>query len=229
MASVGRGRDALVLIRQSNRLDPLDDYVVGILGRTVFESGDFAEAETILTRGLARWPDNELFVVWLVYALGMRGEVERARALLLRHDTGVHQPGLAAFLDLYADPETRSAWRAVGTLRRQSEQSGRITFDCLVIAAELGETDAVMEIALRAQLGLPRGEADPRGASANDPALLFMPFSRCIRRDPRFVQVCARLGLVDYWRTTGEWPDCVAETQPHYDFKAECARIAARG
>ena len=61
LASVGRGRDALVLIRQAHRLDPLDDYALGMLGRTLFESGELGEAETVLTRGLARWPDKELF------------------------------------------------------------------------------------------------------------------------------------------------------------------------
>jgi adenylate cyclase len=227
MAAVGRGRDALVLMRQAHRLDPLDDYALGMLGRTLFESGAFDEAETVLTRGLARWPDNELFPLWLVYTLGVLGEPERALAVLQRHDTGVHRPELAAFLDLYGDPGARSAERAVAALRQQSEQTGRITFDRLVVAAELGGAEAVMEIALRAEFDLEQNEADPRGLVANDPALLFMSFAPGVRRDPRFIQLCARLGLVDYWLATDKWPDCVAETQPYYDFKAECARVAA--
>ena len=42
-----------------------------------------------------------------------------------------------------------------------------------------------------------------------------------LRNDPRFVRLCARLGLVEYWTGTGKWPDCADEVP--YDFKAECA------
>lgn len=38
--------------------------------------------------------------------------------------------------------------------------------------------------------------------------------------DPRFARVCAHLNLVDYWMTSGLWPDCADEVP--YDLKAEC-------
>jgi hypothetical protein len=44
-----------------------------------------------------------------------------------------------------------------------------------------------------------------------------------LRNDPRFVPLCARLGLVQFWLTTGKWPDCVDDVP--YDFKAECAKV----
>ena len=36
------------------------------------------------------------------------------------------------------------------------------------------------------------------------------------------MRLCARLGLVEFWTTTGKWPDCADEVP--YDFKAECAK-----
>jgi hypothetical protein len=53
---------------------------------------------------------------------------------------------------------------------------------------------------------------------------LFVFDGIALRRDPRFTKLCARLGLVDYWRTSGHWPDCVEEVP--YDFKAECEKAA---
>ena len=44
------------------------------------------------------------------------------------------------------------------------------------------------------------------------------------REDKRFVRLCAKLGLCDYWLETSHWPDCAAEGVLPYDFKAECAR-----
>ena len=43
-----------------------------------------------------------------------------------------------------------------------------------------------------------------------------------LRSDPRFVRLCARLGLVECWLVTGTWPDCIDEVR--YDFTAECEK-----
>jgi hypothetical protein len=47
---------------------------------------------------------------------------------------------------------------------------------------------------------------------------LFSPTDH-MRRDPRFVKLCARLGLCHYWATTDRWPDCADELAPYYDFR----------
>jgi len=43
-----------------------------------------------------------------------------------------------------------------------------------------------------------------------------------MRNDRRFPRLCARLGLVEFWTTTGKWPDCEGEVP--YAFKAECEK-----
>jgi hypothetical protein len=52
--------------------------------------------------------------------------------------------------------------------------------------------------------------------------MLFAAAYPELRADRRFVKLCARLGLVEYWLATQKWPDC-AEVVP-YDFGAECAK-----
>jgi hypothetical protein len=95
----------------------------------------------------------------------------------------------------------------------------------LVYTAHLGLLDAAYAAALGARLG-PRGaDDDTMGPDAYRTALLFQASMPELRNDPRFPRLCARLGLVEYWTTTGRWPDC-ADIVP-YDFRAECAR--ARG
>ena len=37
---------------------------------------------------------------------------------------------------------------------------------------------------------------------------LYHPYETPVRADPRFKDIVRRLGLVDYWRTSGKWPDC---------------------
>jgi hypothetical protein len=53
--------------------------------------------------------------------------------------------------------------------------------------------------------------------------MLFLARMPELRNDPRFVRLCARLGLVEYWLTTSKWPDCVDEVP--YDFRAECENV----
>jgi hypothetical protein len=54
----------------------------------------------------------------------------------------------------------------------------------------------------------------------------FLVGAAAMRRDPRFMAFVAKLGLVDYWRATGKWPDFCAEPGLPYDCKAAAAKVA---
>jgi hypothetical protein len=91
-----------------------------------------------------------------------------------------------------------------------------------VYAAHLGLVDDVYRIAESAHLG-PRGSADDViGPDAYRTGMLFWKGMPEFRNDPRFVRLCARLGLVEFWLATQKWPDCVDEVP--YDFKAACKK-----
>lgn len=47
--------------------------------------------------------------------------------------------------------------------------------------------------------------------------ILFRPGMRAIRLDPRFALVAKRLGLAQFWRRDGQWPDFCADSQLTYD------------
>ena len=51
------------------------------------------------------------------------------------------------------------------------------------------------------------------------------PQFRELRRDPRFMVIARRYGLVDYWTATGRWPDFCFEPDLPYDCKAEVAKL----
>lgn len=58
-------------------------------------------------------------------------------------------------------------------------------------------------------------------------SMFFLPSTAAMRRDPRFIPLAGRIGLVDYWRKTGKWPDYCADRALTYDCKAEAAKWAA--
>ncbi len=54
---------------------------------------------------------------------------------------------------------------------------------------------------------------------------LFFTLTAPLRKDPRFMQLAARLGMVDYWRSSGHWPDFCADPTLPYNCRTEANRI----
>jgi hypothetical protein len=48
-----------------------------------------------------------------------------------------------------------------------------------------------------------------------------------LRRDPRFLQLAARIGLVDYWRNSGKWPDFCSDPKLPYNCQAQARALPA--
>ena len=66
------------------------------------------------------------------------------------------------------------------------------------------------------------GPGDMLGVNAYRSHMVFPVAYPELRASPRFVKMCARLGLVAYWLETQTWPDC-ADAVP-YDFRSECEK-----
>jgi TolB-like protein len=61
-----------------------------------------------------------------------------------------------------------------------------------------------------------------------DSAFLFWPNLAEFRRDPRFMPLATQIGLVDYWRSSGNWPDFCGDKSLPYDCRGEASRLSAR-
>jgi hypothetical protein len=58
-----------------------------------------------------------------------------------------------------------------------------------------------------------------------DSAFLFYPLTAPLRRDPRFMQLAARFGLVGYWRSSGKWPDFCSDPTLPYNCRTEAGAL----
>jgi|GEM_PF-1882188 len=63
-----------------------------------------------------------------------------------------------------------------------------------------------------------------RRDSFADSSFLFWPGLARFRRDKRFFSLVSNIGLTDYWRRTGQWPDFCAEPGLTYDCHAEAEK-----
>lgn len=60
---------------------------------------------------------------------------------------------------------------------------------------------------------------------AKNSYIFFRPALGSVRRDPRFMPMMKRIGLVDYWQKSGMWPDFCGRPGIPFDCKTEAAKL----
>ena len=229
---VGRGHSALGWLQRAHDINPLHDGANWTLAINLAAEGHAEEARALLAQMRAQWPDaaaTKLAGLFVPVLLG-----DDAEALAVLADPARRPPG---------DERARSAWRATlaaaevrpagakpaggspataateaAGLVQGAAAAGSIDHgQALLLLALLGDRDAAFA---QAQL------YDP--ASPFQPPYLFLPQTAPLRADRRFMRLAGRLGLTDYWRSTGRWPDFCFEPALPYACKAEAARLPSK-
>jgi TolB-like protein len=222
--NVGHVRRSLDETERAYRLDVLNPMSANLVALARMAAGRVAEAAPVFEDLMARVPEMSFPAANLLRAKAFLGDwaaVDRlldpsARVPLREFHDGV------AFIRAKRNPTPENVAGIRSALAAHLERTGSVDVSRLVYAAHLGLVDEAYRTAERARLG-PAGTADDiMGPDGYRPALLFHTGMPELRDDPRFVPLCARLGLVEFWLATGEWPDCADEVS--YDFKAECER-----
>ena len=232
LVTLGRMRDAVEATQSAYEADPLDPYVGNLRGRNLSYAGRHIEARSILRNLLASWPDHHYLAINLLIVCIHLQDWETVDELLAperlaRYPLREFERAARFYVSTLRDSMPRSRQIAIDAARRLFEASGLAYLQTLQVVAKVGFADEAHSIALRAKFGPVGDEHDLIGFDQYTTKDLFSAVYPEFRRDPRFVKLCARLSLVDYWRATQHWPDCVDEVAPYYDFKAECEKVAA--
>lgn len=222
---LGHQRRAVELIERAYRLDPRRSaFYYPCLLETV---GRRDEALASIARDLQRWPDSVAL---------------RTVAARFAYEDGdwkafdSHLPYLAAppapagdilpaMMERAARPfrtwSAEIAGALLGELRDGVAMTGELPVGRIGPLARAGYLDEVYAIIERASfdaLYTPGGRLPLGELSLN---VLYTPLFAALRRDVRFVDLCARLGLTHYWVESGQWPDFAAEVADCYNLMAE--------
>jgi TolB-like protein len=220
----GRVRESLEETERAYRLDVLNPMSANLVALARMAAGRVAEAVPVFEDLMVRVPGMSFPVANLLRAKAFLGDwaaVDRlldpsAKAPLREFQDGV------AFIKAKRNPTTENIGGIRSALEAHFRKTGSVDVSRLVYAAHLGLVDEAYRTAETARLG-PRGTTDDlMGPDGYRTALLFHAGMPELRNDPRFVRLCARLGLVEFWLATGKWPDC-ADDVP-YEFQAECEK-----
>lgn len=205
--------------------DPLDPMCANVFGLANMAAGRLGEAVPVFEELVSRIPDMTFPFTNLLRAKALLEDWAGVDDLLdLANDRPLREfeDGLT-FIRAKRDPTPANIndWRT--GFVTQIEEAGYVDVAKLVYAAHLGLLEEAYNAAETACLGPVGRDTDVMGPDAYRTSMLFQVGLPEIRQDPRFVRLCARLGLVDFWISTGKWPDC-ADDVP-YDFRAECKKI----
>ena len=223
---VGRLRDANAVLREfaENGASSLD--LGGYRGMVLWRSGRFAEGRELLEQAIAFHPgqrDTRSALVPVYLQDGNFAALDRLLdpAVLARYP--LHEYSWLIELAVLArDPTPEKALSFLERMHAEYASSGAIEPFLLTVWSDLTSIDEAFALAESARFGASGGPSDVMGNNAYRTHLLFSVTCQNLRADPRFIKVCARLGLVEYWLSTGLWPDCADETP--YDFRAECEK-----
>ncbi|MGH3428946.1 MAG: hypothetical protein ACRDQZ_15500, partial [Mycobacteriales bacterium] len=226
LSRVGRLDEALDLVTQAYELNPLIPNVVYWRAETLFNVGRQAEAFALWDQGRARWPAHPGMHLTAMFYAATVGDWARVDALMPGADelAAIHPreaAGLAAVGYLRDPPaDARDVLKEVG--RGQIARTGTLEFTFIGFIAFAGFVDSAYDLVDAASFAH-LSEPGPAASANGSPHALFDAQNAPLRDDVRFVALCARLGLCDYWVNTDRWPDCA--DQIPYDFRDEARRL----
>lgn len=226
--SVGRLELSARMAEEAYRIDPLRPMNVIGYANSLYTAGQVNQALALMRHAIDRWPADTTIFVITIWTAAVRGETDFVRAIL-RSDWQQRYPErLQFFVDRVvgvAEGILHSPDKLLEeSLRHVEERSGKgeapigYVALCAFLGADLDQLYDLVDRMPIERLREPDALLPPLDGLLN----LFLRVNARLRVSPRFVELCRRLGLVDYWRESGHWPECVEEVAGVYDFKQLC-------
>ena len=216
---VGRMNESVESAKRASELDPLSPAIRYDYISALTNAGQFDRARHELEQAERLWPGSSAVRSARFFLQRWYGDPKDALRLL-RAGASSDLPQLTeSFLRARIDPTLANIEAAVQQARAHFQ---RDPSTIAVLAQVLGAFDREEELF---SLLLDHG----RTINAGDvfSVALFRPVLRDLRRDPRFMRVAKRLGLIAYWQKSGKWPDFCFEPDLPYDCKKEAGKLGA--
>ena len=228
---IGMLREASQLAKKAWALNPLYWQAALWHAAMLMQSGEWDGLDALYDDLLARWPDASPLWLDACWHAALSADMDRLEALVAAViERGFYTPEVRGHVrslrNLHAPRPgflDGAMERAVDTLSR----TGTVPVNSIFQLSWHGLNDQAFDLMERSSFAHLYGPDAPRAFSTGENAgAIFAPHLLRFHSDIRFVRLCAKMGLCDYWVTTDRWPDCAADGVLPYDFKAVCRAIA---
>jgi hypothetical protein len=210
--AVGRMSDAVEAAQNGTQLEPGTPYTRSQYIFALIYSGEFSKAKTEIAAAHAKWA-NDFSINLADFSLQYRYGDPRVALQLLPSiaDTDAEMVPIRKVIAARIDPTPAKIDDAIAALSASSSPDERNKL--LLALGNFGRVEQAYQLL-----------EDPGFQPFVDRNALFRPDFAGVRADPRFMGVAARLGLVRYWRESGNWPDFCSTESLKYDCKKEAAQ-----
>jgi hypothetical protein len=220
LAEVGRPLEGLPYVRRGHSIDPDAAPRLYANADHLVAAGSVEEARALLAHARRVWPKNYRTAASLS-ALAVSSLPPQDGAATLK-DIQAAFPDVvpaALWLDFFGSLDCHCHVEATAARIEAAARSGQAPVGLSATAmSRLGRLDQAFAVAELAK---------PDRLHIDGYRLLFAPATAPMRRQPRFMDLAAHLGLAQYWRASGQWPEFCAEKGLPYDCKVEAARALA--
>jgi tetratricopeptide (TPR) repeat protein len=216
---VGRMNEAVADTSRATQLDPLSPANQQSLASELAYSGQVESGYEQLRKAEQLWP-HAMAIIGARFRLDLRfGDPNEALALYRQYIApNGSNPAEEIFIEARIDPTPQKIEAALDAERRINRQNPEFISSLIQALAYFGRKDEALDLLLH----YPAGEM-----VGYNTEVLFRPMMREMWRDPRSIAAAAHIGLVHYWKSSGNWPDfCFDPTLP-YDCKKEAAKYPA--
>jgi len=216
LMTVGRMNDALADARQAAAIDLLSPaardqciFVLIVSGLDDLAIEELAKAERL-------WPGaTNLANTRFFFNLHSGDPKEALRTLeSQRFEVGAGWATYESFLKARLNPSSDNVERALAKARSVTAAHPTTLTMLLQNLGTFDRHDELFETIMRS----------PSAATRYVNYVIFRPSFRDFWHNPRSMRAAAHLGLIDYWRRSGKWPDFCSDAP--YDCKAEAAKVS---
>lgn len=217
---VGRARESSDLAQVSLAHDPYMLFKIARAIAMLEATGRTDQAEKLYQQSTRWWPGSSAIVGYRLGGIVQRGDFKALEQFNAKTGDLTKSAPVFAAVAGGSLPQVRAACSAAQNFALPP---------CMIELARLGDLDAAYGVADRiypSRTG--RSSADAERIWLDNPdtesmAYLTWPVGAPMRRDPRFLAVAERVGLLEYWRS-GRLPDFCAGPTP----EPVCAQIRRR-
>lgn len=211
---VGRQNDAITHARRASELDPASPGARMRYVWTLAHSGK-PGALNELVKAERSWPGAKNIKL-ARFSYEMRyGDPSVALRMVEEGSSRWGEEAVIAFLQARLVPTKANIDRAVAAQAQMHRQYPPYVSGLVGTLATFGRNKEAIDVLLAYK--------HPEAAGFNSEGW-FRAATRGMRRDPRFIQAMAQVGLLRYWKRSGKWPDFCFDPELPYDCKVEAAK-----
>lgn len=211
---VGQMDEAVVTARRAVELYPYSPAARAEYVSSLMYSGRTDAARNALDQADQIWPGAPN-IVHAKFRIALRFGDPLTALRMIRSGEVIAGGEEVSFLNARLRPTKANVDRAIAEEMAYYRANPKYFSGVVQALGEFGRNDEAIELLLNYKYP---------NFTGDNAEVLFRPALREVRRDPRFMQAAARLGLAPYWQRSGKWPDFCSDGDQPYDCRTEATK-----